>query len=109
VPGRLGEAVTRRILRVAGKMGSRDATQARNGRVWQPRQRGTSEARRVLISEVLCVYKNIYSGFSVNPKTTVYCWGIWSGCRDLNPGPLAPQASALARLRHSPNHSLYSF
>ena len=28
---------------------------------------------------------------------------IWSGCRDLNPGPLAPQASALARLRHSPN------
>jgi hypothetical protein len=26
----------------------------------------------------------------------------WSGCRDLNPGPLAPQASALARLRHSP-------
>jgi hypothetical protein len=27
---------------------------------------------------------------------------IWSGCRDLNSGPLAPQASALARLRHSP-------
>ena len=29
--------------------------------------------------------------------------GIWSGRRDLNPGPLAPQASALARLRHGPN------
>jgi hypothetical protein len=29
---------------------------------------------------------------------------IWSGCRDLNPGPLAPQASALARLRHSPKN-----
>ncbi len=27
----------------------------------------------------------------------------WSGRRDLNPGPLAPQASALARLRHGPN------
>jgi hypothetical protein len=26
----------------------------------------------------------------------------WSGRRDLNPGPLAPQASALARLRHGP-------
>ncbi len=26
----------------------------------------------------------------------------WSGCRDLNPGPPAPQAGALARLRHSP-------
>jgi hypothetical protein len=29
----------------------------------------------------------------------------WSGRRDLNPGPLAPQASALARLRHGPNSS----
>jgi hypothetical protein len=28
----------------------------------------------------------------------------WSGRRDLNPGPLAPQASALARLRHGPNY-----
>ena len=28
---------------------------------------------------------------------------VWSGRRDLNPGPLAPQASALARLRHGPN------
>jgi sulfur-carrier protein len=28
--------------------------------------------------------------------------GNWSGRRDLNPGPLAPQASALARLRHGP-------
>ncbi len=28
----------------------------------------------------------------------------WSGRRDLNPGPLAPQASALARLRHGPNN-----
>ena len=27
----------------------------------------------------------------------------WSGRRDLNPGPLAPQASALARLRHGPS------
>jgi hypothetical protein len=30
----------------------------------------------------------------------------WSGRRDLNPGPLAPQASALARLRHGPNTSV---
>jgi hypothetical protein len=32
---------------------------------------------------------------------------VWSGCRDLNPGPPAPQAGALARLRHSPNASFY--
>ena len=32
----------------------------------------------------------------------------WSGCRDSNPGPLAPQASALARLRHSPNYLAYT-
>jgi hypothetical protein len=25
-----------------------------------------------------------------------------SGCRDLNPGPLDPQSSALTKLRHSP-------
>ena len=31
----------------------------------------------------------------------------WSGRRDLNPGPLAPQASALARLRHGPKLSVY--
>ncbi len=30
----------------------------------------------------------------------------WSGRRDLNPGPLAPQASALARLRHGPKPSV---
>jgi hypothetical protein len=27
---------------------------------------------------------------------------FWSGCRDLNPGPLDPQSSALTKLRHSP-------
>ena len=27
----------------------------------------------------------------------------WSGCRDLNPGPLDPQSSALTKLRHSPS------
>ena len=27
----------------------------------------------------------------------------WSGRRDSNPRPLAPHASALARLRHAPN------
>ena len=27
---------------------------------------------------------------------------FWSGRRDLNPGPLAPHASALAGLRHAP-------
>jgi hypothetical protein len=32
---------------------------------------------------------------------------IWSGRRDLNPGPLAPQASALARLRHGPNRRTF--
>jgi hypothetical protein len=26
----------------------------------------------------------------------------WSGCRDLNSGPLVPQTSALTKLRHSP-------
>ena len=26
----------------------------------------------------------------------------WSGCRDLNPGPLDPQSSVLTKLRHSP-------
>jgi hypothetical protein len=54
-------------------------------------------------------------GFGVCP----HCWrraGVcppllaesrnWSGRRDLNPGPLAPQASALARLRHGPNPSI---
>ena len=30
-------------------------------------------------------------------------WGYsQSGCRDLNPGPLDPQSSALTKLRHSP-------
>ena len=33
--------------------------------------------------------------------------GIWSGRRDLNSGPLAPQASALARLRHGPKLLFY--
>ena len=28
---------------------------------------------------------------------------FWSGCRDLNPGPLDPQSSALTKLRHSPS------
>jgi hypothetical protein len=32
---------------------------------------------------------------------------FWSGRRDLNPGPPAPQAGALARLRHGPNASFY--
>jgi hypothetical protein len=32
----------------------------------------------------------------------------WSGRRDLNSGPLAPQASALARLRHGPKCLLYT-
>src|SRR5579862_9882934 len=27
---------------------------------------------------------------------------MWSGCRDLNSGPLDPQSSALTKLRHSP-------
>ena len=31
---------------------------------------------------------------------------FWSGRRDLNPGPLAPHASALAGLRHAPNELL---
>jgi hypothetical protein len=31
---------------------------------------------------------------------------FWSGRRDLNSGPLAPQASALARLRHGPIASI---
>ena len=40
-------------------------------------------------------------------KETLHSEGLrwtnnWSGRRDLNPGPLAPQASALARLRHGP-------
>ena len=30
------------------------------------------------------------------------CWPEWSGCRDLNSGPLDPQSSALTKLRHSP-------
>ena len=29
-------------------------------------------------------------------------WTFESGCRDLNPGPLDPQSSALTKLRHSP-------
>ena len=32
----------------------------------------------------------------------------WSGCRDLNPGPLDPQSSALTKLRHSPSRSQIS-
>src|SRR5438876_3477870 len=30
-----------------------------------------------------------------------------SGCRDLNSGPLVPQTSALTRLRHTPEGSVY--
>ena len=29
-------------------------------------------------------------------------WSEWSGCRDLNSGPLVPQTSALTKLRYSP-------
>jgi hypothetical protein len=39
--------------------------------------------------------------------TTLKGVNVWSGCRDLNPGPPAPQAGALARLRHSPNSLFY--
>ncbi len=36
-------------------------------------------------------------------KGTAGMWsGCQSGCRDLNPGPLDPQSSALTKLRHSP-------
>jgi hypothetical protein len=31
---------------------------------------------------------------------------IWSGRRELNPGPLAPHASALAGLRYAPLYKL---
>ena len=43
---------------------------------------------------------------ALSPEPSVNCFG-WSGCRDLNPGPPAPQAGALARLRHSPNYLFY--
>ncbi len=33
---------------------------------------------------------------------------FWSGCRDLNPGPLDPQSSALTKLRHSPRDARVS-
>jgi hypothetical protein len=35
-------------------------------------------------------------------KPALTCTFTWSGCRDLNPGPLDPQSSALTKLRHSP-------
>ena len=37
---------------------------------------------------------------------TVSLWGIWSGCRDLNPGPLAPQASGDQRFIGDRLHSI---
>ena len=30
-------------------------------------------------------------------------WNYWSGCPDLNRGPLRPERSALTKLRHSPS------
>ena len=53
-----------------------------------------------------CAHFLAQSPFSSDPegKRNVDSEGFsWSGRRDLNPGPLAPQASALARLRHGPN------
>ncbi len=37
------------------------------------------------------------------PTTSRPALTTWSGCRDLNPGPLDPQSSALTKLRHSPS------
>ena len=50
------------------------------------------------------------SAFSSDPKGNrgIDSEGFsWSGRRDLNPGPPAPQAGALARLRHGPNAPFY--
>jgi hypothetical protein len=35
-----------------------------------------------------------------NPEALT--WSFWSGCPDLNRGPLRPERSALTKLRHSP-------
>ena len=49
------------------------------------------------------------SPFERSRKRLASDWLVWSGRRDLNPGPLAPQASALARLRHGPNFPSLAF
>ena len=49
----------------------------------------------------------ISPGWLVEPTATrIVHWlscTFASGCRDLNPGPLDPQSSALTKLRHSPS------
>jgi hypothetical protein len=42
-----------------------------------------------------------------NQKTPLFAESFVSGRRELNPGPLAPHASALAGLRHAPSGRRY--
>ena len=44
------------------------------------------------VLKVLTIYKTTRAHFSVQPKIACIALKIWSGRRDLNPGPLAPQA-----------------
>ena len=65
-------------------------------------QQGTTDNR---INTTICV--KIPTPQGCGPSPSAMCGGgicVQSGRRDLNPRPLAPQASALAKLRYGPNH-----
>ena len=50
---------------------------------------------------VLKMFSHGYSATIHRQHNSMTCI-FASGCRDLNPGPLDPQSSALTKLRHSP-------
>ena len=68
---------------------------------------GTVGAESDCKSEAQRIVKNSCNVSKKAPVTSLDITGAKSGRRDLNPRPLAPQASALAKLRYGPMHTVY--
>ncbi len=65
------------------------------------------QQHRKLVSTVartICDHP-VSTGTAEEDRFSFRPWSQPSGCRDLNPGPLDPQSSALTKLRHSPHIS----
>ncbi len=57
--------------------------------------------RPKLLSRISCDH-SVTTGVAASANSSPKSLLTASGCRDLNPGPLDPQSSALTKLRHSP-------
>ena len=60
--------------------------------------RNSAKAKALRAAGVASLYAHRRAGAKGTGLTRTFL----SGCRDLNPGPLDPQSSALTKLRHSP-------